>query len=373
MRPILYSSILVFLTFGAFSQVGIGTNSPDPSSIFEVKSTSKGLLAPRMSAAQMLAISAPADGLLVYCNAIGSTVTATGFYYYDAPTSTWTPLKSSSSSSQSLSGDLNMNGANILNASSVQSGKFQILDNNQHTFFGGSDALALTTISRSGNKTMFLDGRTANSLLTIQNSTSSTNADRKEGVIGIGTDVPDYSAKLDVSSTEKGMLVPRMTGNQVLAITSPANGLLAYATSVSTTTQANGSKIDAVGFWYYDVNIWRPINYKSSTGAMYGKPVRITNAYPIDWQPDDVVIQLPTTYTTASNVQLTFPNATSPENLYRVVGISNRSTASKFFGVSSAGSPEGTKLYSDQLSQIANATCVWFISDGIAWRVYVGR
>lgn len=371
MRPILYGSIIVFLAFGAFSQVGIGTNSPDPSSIFEVKSTSKGLLAPRMSAAQMLAISAPADGLLVYCNAIGSTVTATGFYYYDAPTSTWTPLKSSSSSSQSLSGDLNMNGANILNASSVQSGKFQILDNNQHTFFGGSDALALTTISRSGNKTMFLDGRTANSLLTIQNSTSSTNADRKEGVIGIGTDVPDYSAKLDVSSTEKGMLVPRMTGNQVLAIPSPANGLLAYATSLSTNTQANGSKIDAVGFWFYDINTWRPINYKQPTGAMYGKPVRVMSLSesPINWQDDDVVVQIPLGW----GGTVTLPDATQSKNLYRVVGVSNRATAKTISAPATNITPSGTQIYYEIANSIAQNSCMWFISDGIGWRVYVGR
>ena len=47
---------------------------------------------------------------------------------------------------------------------------------------------------------------------------------------GIGTPTPDASAKLDISSTSKGFLVPRMTSTQKAAISSPANGLLVYQT-----------------------------------------------------------------------------------------------------------------------------------------------
>lgn len=45
---------------------------------------------------------------------------------------------------------------------------------------------------------------------------------------GIGTTAPDASAKLDITSTIKGLLVPRMTSVQRSAITSPATGLLIY-------------------------------------------------------------------------------------------------------------------------------------------------
>ena len=47
---------------------------------------------------------------------------------------------------------------------------------------------------------------------------------------GIGTTTPDASAKLDITSTTKGLLVPRMTSTQKAAISSPANGLLVYQT-----------------------------------------------------------------------------------------------------------------------------------------------
>lgn len=47
---------------------------------------------------------------------------------------------------------------------------------------------------------------------------------------GIGTTTPNASAKLEVASTDKGFLLPRMTSAQRAAIASPANGLLVYQT-----------------------------------------------------------------------------------------------------------------------------------------------
>ena len=44
--------------------------------------------------------------------------------------------------------------------------------------------------------------------------------------VGIGTTSPSASAQLDVASTTKGMLVPRMTNTERGLITSPAAGLL---------------------------------------------------------------------------------------------------------------------------------------------------
>ena len=50
------------------SQVGIGTNTPDNTSMLEVQSNSKGFLLPRMSSAQRTSIASPASGLQVYDN-----------------------------------------------------------------------------------------------------------------------------------------------------------------------------------------------------------------------------------------------------------------------------------------------------------------
>ncbi|MFH2096880.1 MAG: hypothetical protein ABIJ16_14315 [Bacteroidota bacterium] len=56
-----------------------------PSAMLDVKSTTKGLLVPRMTTAQRTAISSPANGLLVY------DITINGFYFYKTATG-WTQI-----------------------------------------------------------------------------------------------------------------------------------------------------------------------------------------------------------------------------------------------------------------------------------------
>lgn len=51
--------------------------------------------------------------------------------------------------------------------------------------------------------------------------------------VGIGTTSPDASAVLEVESTTKGFLPPRMTEVQMNAIVSPAEGLIVYCTDCS--------------------------------------------------------------------------------------------------------------------------------------------
>lgn len=54
----------------------------------------------------------------------------------------------------------------------------------------------------------------------------------------------DTSAILDVNSTTKGLLVPRMTAVQKNAIAGPATGLLIYQTD------------NSPGFYYYNGTSW---------------------------------------------------------------------------------------------------------------------
>lgn len=62
--------------------------------------------------------------------------------------------------------------------------------------------------------------------------------------VGIGTATPAASAQLDVTSTTKGFLPPRMTAAQRAAIASPAEGLLVF--------QTNGAK----GYYYFINGAW---------------------------------------------------------------------------------------------------------------------
>ncbi|MCB2218966.1 MAG: fibrobacter succinogenes major paralogous domain-containing protein [Bacteroidetes bacterium] len=51
-----------------------------------------------------------------------------------------------------------------------------------------------------------------------------------DGSIGIGTMAPDNSALVDISSSTKGFVAPRMTSIERMAIPTPASGLLVYQT-----------------------------------------------------------------------------------------------------------------------------------------------
>ena len=52
----------------------------------------------------------------------------------------------------------------------------------------------------------------------------------QEGSVGIGTKAPDNSAILDLSSSSKGILIPRMTSEERIKISNPAIGLKVYQT-----------------------------------------------------------------------------------------------------------------------------------------------
>ncbi len=58
--------LVVLSSTSHYSQVGIGTITPDASSILDVSSNSKGLLMPRLSTEQRDAILLPASGLMIY-------------------------------------------------------------------------------------------------------------------------------------------------------------------------------------------------------------------------------------------------------------------------------------------------------------------
>jgi len=79
--------VILLTTVSVFAQVGIGTTNPNASSILDITSTTAGVLAPRMTAAQKTAISLPAASLLIY-----QTDGAAGFWYFDGLA--WQPISS---------------------------------------------------------------------------------------------------------------------------------------------------------------------------------------------------------------------------------------------------------------------------------------
>lgn len=68
-----------------------------------------------------------------------------------------------------------------------------------------------------------------------------------QGNVGIGTTTPDNSALLELQSTSKGILIPRMDSLQRESINNPATGLLVYETSSAT-------------FWTWNGITWQRLN-----------------------------------------------------------------------------------------------------------------
>ena len=75
--------------------------------------------------------------------------------------------------------------------------------------------------------------------------------------VGINTDgsSPDNSAILDIKSSLKGVLIPRVTQVQRTAIQGPATGLMVF--------QTDGS----VGFYYYNGSIWQKLSESNLSGS----------------------------------------------------------------------------------------------------------
>lgn len=76
--------------------------------------------------------------------------------------------------------------------------------------------------------------------------------------VGIGTTTPDPSSQLDITSTDSGLLVPRMTLGDRINISSPAEGLLVYQTD------------DVAGFYYWDGIVWNRVLDKGNDGVPVG-------------------------------------------------------------------------------------------------------
>ena len=183
-------SLFIFILFSTitFSQVGIGTTTPNASSALDITSTNAGILVPRMTEAQRTVISSPATGLLVY-----QTNNTTGFWFFDG--SGWANLSPGANGEfQSISGI-------VQNTTNVGSDDF---------VFGDTD------LNGSGSKFFFDTSKAAFRAGEIS-GTEWDDINVGDGSMALGNETVasgDYSAALGYFSNASGDFSMGLNGGQ---------------------------------------------------------------------------------------------------------------------------------------------------------------
>ena len=169
MRTLKYIALIIsygcFLS-SAYSQVGIGIQTPDPSAELEVKAASKGVLIPRIT--NFSDIASPAEGLLIYYTGESK------FYYYNG--TSW----------QEMSPFSYRQGDNLADEDDM------VMDFNNDRNLGIEAATPSSRLSVGGNVT--IGSGYAN------NNAAPVNGLLVEGNVGIGVTNPGTNA-LEVSGT----------------------------------------------------------------------------------------------------------------------------------------------------------------------------
>ncbi|GEN69402.1 hypothetical protein [Chryseobacterium rhizosphaerae] len=132
---------------------------------------------------------------------------------------------------------------------------FYYWNNNAWTSFGG-DSTNDAWINDPAN-TMVKLGTLSNGSTTRAAGTDFVAKDN--GAVGIGTSAPDISAIVDITATNKGILIPRValtSATDQVTIASPATGLMVFNTGTAALTFK--------GFVYWNGTEWRSLNNTST-------------------------------------------------------------------------------------------------------------
>ena len=190
------------------AQLKVGNNPKtlNPNSLFEMESTNKGMLMPRLALVHpdsFTPMTAHIKGMIVFNT--DSTINVTPGMYYNTGLK-WIKL---------LPQITALNGLALVNNNIILGGWLT-----QPTIIGGLNDINKMEFNGFGNN-MFNINTTAFSVNGSQNN------------VGMGTSVPSNSAVLELSSTFRGFLPPRMTNSEFKAIANPVNGLTIFNTSAN--------------------------------------------------------------------------------------------------------------------------------------------
>ncbi|HWR33155.1 MAG TPA: hypothetical protein VN451_06510 [Chitinophagaceae bacterium] len=154
----------------------------------------------------------------------------------------------------------------------------------------------------------------------------------------------DASAMLDISSTSKGLLIPRMNTSEKTSIASPARGLIVYDS-------------DTQSFWYYTGLAWKELLFSGADitptgiagGDLYGnypspnvgKIQNLDVAFGVPFDKQVMKWDMLNNRWQGENDSLFLPYNVSSANVSKLFGVTNANTsngATAIFGKSGSGS-----------------------------------
>jgi len=228
----IFIALLMIIGRAMFAQVGINADNsaPDNSAMLDVKSTNRGLLIPRISSASRNIIPSPATGLLIYNTTTDRVEYYNGSYWYQLETTfisaTYGALSNPGCVSINVSPNVLPENSAMLDVNNPTRG---ILIPRTTPNLITSPSTGLMIYNTSTNQVNYYNGNQWNALCAISTGITGATGSQVSVGVAIKTDNsnPHQSAILDVSATNKGVLIPRLT-NEQRGVLLPATGLVIY-------------------------------------------------------------------------------------------------------------------------------------------------
>ncbi len=264
MKTTYYFLLLFFVSTLSFSQVGINTTSPDPSSILDVSANNKGMLLPRVALSDSedhSTIIDPAISLLVYNTATTADLTP-GFYFWNG--SKWNTISDSSGGSGggtsdgwSLTGN-NIDSSKFLGTTNYNSLKLKV-NNSEFALFDPHGGLSIGYSAVANENNSVAIGTNANA----SNSNQATAIGASATASGFQSAALGYNAKAITSNstlalgnsstassfqaTAIGVNSKATTSNNTLAVGTNSEATGENSSAIGTSSKATGQYAVAIG------------------------------------------------------------------------------------------------------------------------------
>ena len=280
-RFFLSITMFLFTLHCSVAQVGIGiSGTADASAKLQIDAANKGFLPPRVNltgTTDVSTITSPATGLMVFNLATAGTspnnVTPGYYYYYGGK---WQRVINQQPDATIEFDKATPTTAGVVFTPNTPQSKDYIYvstQNNSQWTWNGTDYVTYTPPASTA---WFLSGGTSDA------GSNKTTTVYRTGSVGIGsTTTPHTSAQLDVNSTNKGLLPPRValtsTSGSGNVISGPVAGLVVY----NTATAGSGSSSVRPGYYFYNGSQWIKLAEESNVTITSVTSIGGTSTVPI--------------------------------------------------------------------------------------------